>query len=88
MPSDSPRHPATIGARHDVVCRVRKGVDMEFGFVARHRGVWAVWWLCEALGVPRSGFHAWPIRAPSASTRSDEVLVPKIRASFVGSDRT
>jgi putative transposase len=61
---------------------------MKFGFVAKHRGIWPVRWLCEALGVSRSGFHAWLTRPPSARTRSDEALAPKIRASFVGSDRT
>ncbi len=61
---------------------------MKCGFVAKHRGIWPVRWLCEALGVSRNGFHAWLIPPPSARTRSDEVLAPKIRASFVGSDRT
>jgi putative transposase len=61
---------------------------MKFGFVAKHRGIWPVRWLCEALGVSRSGFHAWLTRPPSARTRSDEVLASKIRTSFVGSDRT
>ena len=39
---------------------------MKFGFIAKHRGVWLVEWLCEALGVSRSGFHAWLSRPPSA----------------------
>lgn len=61
---------------------------MKFGFVAKHRGVWPVQWLCEALGVSRSGFHAWLTRPPSARARSDEDLVAQVRASFVASDRT
>lgn len=61
---------------------------MKFGFVAKHRGIWPVRWLCEALGVSRSGFHAWLARPPSARARSDEVLGAQIKASFVGSDRT
>ena len=40
---------------------------MTFGFIAKHRSVWPVAWLCEALGVSRSGFHVWletrPLRA-------------------------
>ena len=32
---------------------------MKFGFIAKHRGIWPVAWLCAALGVSRSGFHAW-----------------------------
>jgi putative transposase len=61
---------------------------MKFGFIAKHRGVWPVGWLCEALGVSRSGFHAWLSRPPSARARADETLGARVRASFVGSDRT
>jgi hypothetical protein len=32
---------------------------MRFTFIAKHRGIWPVAWLCEALDVSRSGFHAW-----------------------------
>ena len=61
---------------------------MRFAFIAKHRGIWPVSWLCGALGVSRSGFHAWLSRAPSARTRSDEMLGAKVRASFIGSYRT
>jgi Transposase and inactivated derivatives len=61
---------------------------MKFGFIAKHRGIWPAAWLCEALGVSRSGFHAWLTRPPSARSRSDEALVAKVRASFTASDRT
>jgi putative transposase len=61
---------------------------VKFGFVAKHRGVWPVRWLCEALGVSRSGFHAWLSRPPSARAVADEVLTARVRASFVVSDRT
>jgi putative transposase len=61
---------------------------MKFGFIAKHRGVWPVTWLCEALGVSRSGFHAWLGRAPSARARSDEMLGARVRASFIASYRT
>ena len=61
---------------------------MKFGFIAKHRGVWPVSWICEALGVSRSGFHAWLGRAPSARARSDEMLGAKVRASFISSYRT
>ena len=61
---------------------------MKFGFVAKHRGTWPVWWLCEALGVSRSGFHGWLTRPRSARARSDEELTTKVRASFVASGRT
>ena len=50
---------------------------MMFGFVAKHRGIWPVAFLCEALGVSRSGFYAWLTRRPSARSRRDEVLERK-----------
>ena len=59
-----------------------------FGFIAKHRGIWPVSWMCEALGVSRSGFHAWLTRAPSARARSDEALGACVRESFVRSGRT
>jgi putative transposase len=61
---------------------------VKFGFIAKHRGIWAVDWMCEALGVSRGGFYAWLTRPPSARRRSDEELGTKVRASFLGSDRT
>ncbi len=61
---------------------------MKFVFIAKHRSIWPVAWLCNALGVSRSGFHAWLNRTPSARSRSDEVLGQRIKASFVASDRT
>jgi len=67
---------------------LREGVDMKFGFIAKHRGIWPVAWLCAALGVSRSGFHAWLGRSPSARSRSDEAVGAKVRASFLASDRT
>ena len=61
---------------------------MKFAFIAKHRAIWPASWLCEALGVSRSGFHAWLTRAPSARSRSDEEIGAKVRANFMGSDRT
>jgi putative transposase len=61
---------------------------MRFAFIAKHRGIWPVAWLCEALDVSRSGFHAWLTRRPSERSRSDEEVGAKVRASFIGSDRT
>lgn len=58
---------------------------MKFGFIAKHRSVWPVAWPCEALGVSRSGFHAWLHRGPSARTIVDEELTTKVRASFIAS---
>ena len=61
---------------------------MKFVFIAKHRTIWPVAWLCNALGVSRSGFHAWLNRSPSARSRSDEELGQRIKASFLASDRT
>jgi putative transposase len=55
---------------------------MRFEFVAKHRGTWPVSWICEALGVSRSGFHAWLVRAPSARARSDEEFGARVCASY------
>lgn len=59
-----------------------------FGFIAKHRGIWPVAWMCDALGVSRSGFFAWLRRPPSARARSDAVIGARVRESFVQSDRT
>lgn len=59
-----------------------------FGFVAKHRGVWPVSWMCDALGVSRSGFHAWLTRPRSDRSIRDEELLAAIRTSFLRSDRT
>lgn len=59
-----------------------------FAFVAKHRGIWPVAWMCDALGVSRSGFFAWLSRSPSARAKSDETLGAAVRRSFMMSDRT
>ena len=61
---------------------------MKFSFIAKHRGIWAVDWMCEALGVSRGGFYAWLTRPRSQRSRSDEELGAKVRTSFLASDRT
>jgi len=61
---------------------------MKFAFVAKHRSIWPVAWLCEALGVSRSGFHAWRGRAPSRRAGEDAEIGAKVRASFIASART
>jgi len=61
---------------------------MRFAFVAKHRSIWPVAWLCEALDVSRSGFHAWLNRSPSKRALEDEALLSVMRQSFTASDRT
>ena len=61
---------------------------MRFAFIAKHRGIWPAAWMCEALGVSRSGFHAWLTRAPSQRARDDNEIGARVRASHIGSYRT
>lgn len=61
---------------------------MRFAFIAKHRSIWPVAWLCEALDVSRSGFHAWLTRSPSRRARENEALLDVVHRSFLGSDRT
>ena len=61
---------------------------MRFAFIAKHRSIWPVAWLCDALDVSRSGFHAWLNRSPSAHARHDDVLATAVDRSFKSSDRT
>ena len=61
---------------------------MKFAFIAAHRSIWPVAWLCSALEVSRSGFHAWLTRPRSQHSKTDEAISPQVRASFLASDRT
>ena len=61
---------------------------MKFAFVAKHRGIWPVAWLCKALDVSKPGFHDWLNRGPSKRSRDDQELTVMIRPSFLDSDRT
>jgi putative transposase len=86
------REVAKLKAERDILKKarglLREGVDMKFGSIAKHRSVSPVARLCEALGVSRSGFHAWLKRGPCARSREDEAITPAVRASFVASART
>ena len=57
---------------------------MKFVFIAKHRTIWPVAWLCEAMGVSRSGFHAWLNRSPSARSRSDETVGQQVKRTSSG----
>lgn len=61
---------------------------MTFAFIAKHRGIWPVVWMCDVLGVSRSGFHAWLSRPLSDRAIQDAKLVAAIDRSFKASDRT
>ena len=54
---------------------------MKFAFIAKHHAVWPVAWMCAALGVSRSGFHAWLTRQPRASLQShlsQSMVMPRV----------
>ena len=59
-----------------------------FSFIAKHRGIWPIGWMCGALGVSRGGFYTWLTRPRSARDIADEEVAGKVRASFLASDRT
>ena len=59
-----------------------------FGFIAKHRGIWPLKTICEALGVSRSGFYGWLSRSPSDRALRHEAMTVSIRQSFLDSDRT
>ena len=61
---------------------------MIFGFMAKHRGIWPVRWMCEMLDVSPSGFYEWLRRPESRRAREDVRLLVQVRASFAGSDET
>lgn len=61
---------------------------MRFAFIARHRHIWPVSWLCEVLEVSRSGFHARLNRPISAREIHDAKLVTALDKSFKASDCT
>ncbi|MDO8327917.1 MAG: IS3 family transposase [Cypionkella sp.] len=67
---------------------LREGSDMRFAFIAKHRHIWPVSWLCEVLEVSRSGFHSWLTRPLSDRAILDAKLVTAIDTSFKASDRT
>ena len=61
---------------------------MRFAFVAKHRAIWPVAWLCKALDVSTSGFHDGLNRKPAKRTLENEAVLDLIRRSFLESDRT
>src|SRR5262249_50050811 len=77
------REVAKLKAEHPKKSRglLREGIDVKFGFIAKHRGIWPAEWLCEALGVSRGGFYAWLTRPRSQRSRSDEELGARKRST-------
>jgi putative transposase len=50
-----------------------------FRFIAAKKAEHSIKTMCRALGVSRSGFHAWENREPSRREREDERLLERIR---------
>ena len=77
-------------ARHPKKSRglLREGPHMMFSFIAKHRGIWPVALICEALGVSRSGFYAWADARPKRPSKARRSAEPEVRKSFLDSDRT
>ncbi len=67
---------------------LRERVELRFSFMAKHRGIWPMRWMCEALDVSRGGYYAWLKRPPCQRRRFDEQLTISIKRSFEDSDRT
>jgi len=61
---------------------LRQGPGVMFAFMAKHRGIWPLTTICEALGVSRSGFYGWLSRPSSERANRHEALVVEIRKSF------
>ena len=61
---------------------------MKFKFIAKHRGIWPLTWMCEVLDVSPTGFYSCLSRPPSKRQREDEVLIRQIRGSFTDSGDT
>lgn len=49
--------------------------------MAKHRGIWPLSWLCEALDVSRGGYYSWLKRPPSAHDQRDEELLTSVRCA-------
>jgi putative transposase len=51
---------------------------LTFAFIAESVGTWPVAWMCDALDVSESGYHAWAARPPSPAEQRRGVLVAAI----------
>jgi putative transposase len=51
---------------------LREGIDVKFAFIAKHRGIWDVDWMCGAIGVSRGRLLLW--HSQVATYRSQPTL--------------
>lgn len=61
---------------------------MKYAFVAKHRSIWPVRWMCQALDVSPSGFYEWASRPESTRVRVNRATLIRIRESFENSHRS
>ena len=61
---------------------------MKYAFMARHRRVWPVRWMSQALGVSTSGFYEWLTRPESDRSMTNRAILVRIRESFEASHQT
>ena len=61
---------------------------MKYAFMARHRSVWPIRWMSQALGVSMSGFYEWLTRPESNRSMSNRAILVRIRESFEASHQT
>jgi transposase InsO family protein len=61
---------------------------MKYGFIERHRSLFAVERMCRTFGVRRSGYYAWRSRVPCMRCAEDERLLVRIRESYKKSRRS
>jgi putative transposase len=53
---------------------------VKFEFIEAEKARWSIAFMCERLGVSKSGFYAWRGRPPSSRSIEDERLLAEIRA--------
>jgi putative transposase len=61
---------------------------VKYAFMARHRRVWPVRWMSQALGVSTSGFYEWLTRPESNRSMTNRTILVRIRESFDASHQT
>jgi transposase InsO family protein len=55
---------------------------MKYQFIANHAQQFSVQGMCQALGLPRSGYYAWKRRPVSTRAQANAALLDKVREAF------
>lgn len=58
---------------------------MKFEFIEAEKAQFPIAFMCDRLGVSKSGFYAWRQRPPSARKLEDARLATEVRAAYAGS---